>query len=442
MRDDYYCSLIAYSPITHSLAVGLHSDVYSWNEFAGAQPFEPWSSSHVTSLAFSSADGLNNILAIGRIDGSLSLWNPGESSPRIDRAHAAGIACISWRPRTTEKHIDPKKGIHTPWFSEEVLVGDEMGNVRLYSVEWNTNEVGNASAPTRNAKIILLRQISVHIQQICGLAWSFDGEQFATGGNDNVAHLFDTKDVINLPNGNNDDKLLQGGERYRWPHGAAVKAMAFCPWQRSLLATGTNAPLSAAPFYILIISAGGGSNDRCIHFFHTFSGAPLATINVSAQVTSLLWSNSHREIAATFGYANPDHPVRIAVFSWPECRQVVAVPWQEDMRALYAISYPGGPAVSEGSLGHAQGDEEEQDEVEELLNAADAARTRGHVKPKKKKMVIEGCIVVAASDETVRFHEIWDETRHGVLGWRGMLGGSDILEGLEGIDSDGKELIR
>src|SRR5690554_1564406 len=112
----------------------------------------------------------------------------------------------------------------------------------------------------------------------------------------------------------------------------------------------TRPPICAAPFYILIIPAGGGSNDRCIHFFHTFSGAPLATINVSAQVTSLLWSNSHREIAATFGYANPDHPVRIAVFSWPECRQVVAVPWQEDMRALYAISYPGGPAVSEGSL--------------------------------------------------------------------------------------------
>lgn len=55
-----------------------------------------------------------------------------------------------------------------------------------------------------------------------------------------------------------------------WRHLAAVKAIAFCPWRPSLLATG------------------GGSNDKMIHFFHTTSGTTLATIAVSAQVTSLV----------------------------------------------------------------------------------------------------------------------------------------------------------
>lgn len=96
--------------------------------------------------------------------------------------------------------------------------------------------------------------------------------------------------------------------KHRWEHMAAVKAIAFCPWRDGLVATG------------------GGSHDKCIHFYHTTSGVALATIAVHAQVTSLIWSTTRREIAATFGYAQPDHPYRIAVFSWPECRQVAAIP--------------------------------------------------------------------------------------------------------------------
>lgn len=74
--------------------------------------------------------------------------------------------------------------------------------------------------------------------------------------------------------------------------------------------------------------------------------------------------------------------------------------------------------------------------MEDLLNAAGGGKRKG------RKCESEGCIVVAASDETVRFHEVWSESKRGVLRWRGVLGGSDILEGLEGIDSDGRELIR
>jgi len=301
------------------------------------------------------------------------------------------------------------------------------------------------------------------------------------------------------------------------------------------------------------LSIGGGSNDRCIHFYHTYSGACLATINVSAQVTSLLWSNSHREIAATFGYANPDHPVRIAVFSWPECKQVAAIPWGEDMRALYAVGYPGGPiedSITEETYDNVNGYISEEDSEEDWAglerqmlsrrtlsirnraalstnNSGDAgvtngvepprgraadtstlmdtaiptttaartntnsrSRSRGRTAPRvpeigpqpeprasegtrnsssaaqaaslrrrrtrsgrgtaapgtdRRKGLqrhSDGCIVVAASDETVRFHEVWSDCRKGVIGWRGVLGGSDILEGLEGIEKDGGETIR
>lgn len=167
----------------------------------------------------------------------------------------------------------------------------------------------------------------------------------------------------------------------------------------------------------------------------------------------MLWSVNHREIAATFGYANPDHPIRIAVFSWPECKQVVQIPWQEDMRALYAVAYPGGPNDSPSSfasdtattnasnMGRTESGNDDADILREEFGVI--GRNIGFPRwPGRNRPKSEGCIVVAASDETVRFHEVWSETRRGVLGWRGVLGGSDILEGLEGIEKDGGEMIR
>lgn len=303
----------------------------------------------------------------------------------------------------------------------------------------------------------LLARIKAHNQQICGLAWSPDGEQFATGGNDNLCCLFNVERVLRpevMDSGNAEQissvstallsnpwsfatqtspnttvasdiispttllatpspvvkTCLASSAVQRWCHLAAVKAIAFCPWRPHLLATG------------------GGSNDKMIHFFHTTSGSSLATIAVSAQVTSLAWNTSRREIAATFGYAQPDHAVRIAVFSWPDCRMIGSVKWDSDHRALFAVAYPGGPAGLP------------------LPNSAvNAAATTAGTDRERGKNVAgrEGCLIIASSDESVKFQEVWG-TGHGKttsgLG-PGMLGGSDIIEMGEGIDKEG-DIIR
>lgn len=301
---------------------------------------------------------------------------------------------------------------------EDLIVGDEIGNVSYYSIEWP--DPWDVARTGWYGAMTLLVRISIHSQQICGLAWSFDGANFATGGNDNLCCLFQASQILEFRNGDpevedevfvGDDgyrrtravarqgqvkTVLSDGAKHRWTHGAAVKAIAFCPWRGSLVATG------------------GGSNDKCIHFHHAVSGARLATISVAAQVTSLIWSTTRREIAATFGYAQPEHPYRIAVFSWPDCKQVAAIPWEGDHRALYAISYPGGPNESHRSS----------------EDASCLSRTAR-----------EGCIVIAASDESVKFHEVWSAGQKATVGGQGLLGGSEILEGLEGIDKEG-EIIR
>jgi hypothetical protein len=54
----------------------------------------------------------------------------------------------------------------------------------------------------------------------------------------------------------------------------------------------------------------------------------------------------------------------------------------------------------------------------------------------------EGCIIVASSDQTVKFHEVWTGRRKGTGSACGLLGGSDILEGMEGIEKSSSEVIR
>jgi hypothetical protein len=414
--------------------------VHLWSERSGVDTpdslnFVPPSTvldvRHVTSLDFSSKQGAQAILAVGRADGRITLWSPFDTEPRFDATQPKPVSCVSWRPTVVQRPSlrDRAMIVNT----EELLIGDEVGHIYFYSIEWPSE---NQSALFGwHGAMTLLARMSIHTQQICGLAWASDGELFASGGNDNNCFLFETKKVLRPNNGSGNVlaaldvregpdgesiytvtnrsgdvlHLQQTAARHKWTLNAAVKAMAFCPWQQGLLAVG------------------GGSNDRCIHFYHTRSGTCLATIDCAAQVTGLVWSQTRREIAATFGFAQPEHPYRIAVFTWPSCEQVVAVPWWDENRALCAVAYPGGPAHGPSA------DDEREDS---------RAGSEGGVW--LRRGVEEGCIVVAASDSAIRFHEIWSDKRGGggmgrliVGGTSGLLGGSDILEGLHGITRDG-----
>lgn len=327
LRDDYYCSLLAYSNTAKCLAVGLGTQVYTWSESRGVESPEslgPPFSGHVTSLSFSSTEGERSILAVGRSDGSITLWSPSEEGPRFSYTHRSSVACVCFSPRTFRRASLRHPGVKVQ--VEYLLVGDEAGHIYLYSVEWPTAEDVDIFAWP--GSMTILARLDLHSQQICGLAWSSDGQFFASGGNDNALCVFETRRVLQLENitaqhlimvrddftyyspAGQEDAIwiLPGQENHHYTLNAAVKALAFCPWQPSLLA------------------AGGGSNDRCIHFYHTISGSKLATIDCSSQVTSLVWSRTRREIAATFGFTQPDHPIRVAVFSWPACECIVRIP--------------------------------------------------------------------------------------------------------------------
>jgi hypothetical protein len=508
--------------------VGLCHQVYLWSEGHGVDypPFpDLHPSNYVTSLSFSSEDGERSILAVARRSGQLSLWSTFEKQPRFEISHPSPLTCVAFRPRTSRRPSE--RFMHVEVDAEEIVVGDDFGNIWYYSVEWSDQE--DQAKWKWNGSMTLLAKICAHTQQICGLVWSPDDKYLATGGNDNACLLFELAKIVPpqhlnypvstitppdspssfslgvfpyLPLGttrrrtflrrpvlpswlaapikppaaaallNHAGTLISGGgrtvlvpygrQRHRLMHSAAVKAIAFAPWQPSLLATG------------------GGTNDKAIHFYHTRSGACLASINVFAQVTSLIWSETRREIAATFGYAQPNHPFRIAVFAWPSCAQVAVIPWGpygttwdgpetpinnfDCGRALWAIRYPGEVPRSSGV--HSSSPDSQSSTASSSSSSTQSrspeqgARTRGGkagnrrsgarmVTPKEKEGGMwctrtkeEGCIIVASSDQTVKFHEVWTGRRASTTSTCGLFGGSEILEGLEGIEKSGGEVIR
>ncbi|KAE9572343.1 hypothetical protein CGMCC3_g11594 [Colletotrichum fructicola] len=96
LRDDYYCSVLAYSPTCGSLAVGLGSALYGWTEQFGAVPIDFFHhKGWVTSLSFSSVGGSKAILAIGRAGGQITLISLLESLPRMSLRQQTSVSCVS-----------------------------------------------------------------------------------------------------------------------------------------------------------------------------------------------------------------------------------------------------------------------------------------------------------------------------------------------------------
>ncbi|KAL9087892.1 MAG: hypothetical protein Q9165_006454 [Trypethelium subeluteriae] len=465
LRDDYYCSLLSYSHTVKCLAVGLGSQVYLWSESDGVNSPPGLNSNadhhaHVTSLSFSSAQGGQAVLAIGRANGRVTLWSPLDDEPRFDSDQPHPVSCVAFNnmPVKRPSARDPALLVN----HEELLVGDEVGHVYLYNIEWPSEQDRDLFGYP--GAMNLIARLAVHDQQICGLAWSASGHLFATGGNDNTCCLFEIRKILAshqpphstqktdsspgsappssppttppfdlhparrtvVPGHGAVLALRPGLQTHTFRLQAAIKALAFAPWSSSLLA------------------AGGGSNDRCIHFFETRSGATLARIDCAAQVTGLLWATTRREICASFGFAScPEHSVRLAVFRWPGCEQVVAVPWWDECRALCVVGYPGGPGVgmAEGGGGRKRkGNGKGRDE-----KGKGKGKGKGTGKGKGKEGDIwgkgtrsEGCVVVATSDASIKFHEVWCEPKSskkvGGRSRQGLLGGSKILESLHGVD--------
>ena len=92
----------------------------------------------------------------------------------------------------------------------------------------------------------------------------------------------------------------------------------------------------------------------------------VSSLDVDAQITTLIWSPTTNEILATFGYTAPGIKTKCAVYAYPSLQCLFAFEIADEIRALYAVVSPTG-----------------------------------------------GDICLAGSDECVRFYRIWETTKEG-----------------------------
>ncbi|KAL4253717.1 WD repeat CDC20/Fizzy family protein [Abortiporus biennis] len=284
--DDFYLNLISWSCL-NTLAVALVENTYIWRADTGdvVHLGEAPDGSYVSSLDFSN-DG--SFLGIGLGSGEVQLWDiETQTKLRTMVGHSSQIACLSWN-----KHI--------------LSSGCGDGSIWHHDVRVAQHKVG---------------ELLGHQGEVCGLKWRSDGELLASGGNDNVVNVWDGR-VGDVNSGSRSTA--------RWTkrnHTAAVKAIAWCPWQNSLLASG------------------GGTSDATVHIWNTTTGARLHSLSTPSQVTSIQWSPHRKEFLTTHGY--PTNAVMI--HSYPSMERVIEIRDAHDSRVLWSALSPAGDVVCTGA---------------------------------------------------------------------------------------------
>ena len=239
LMDDYYLNLLHWGR-NNCVAIALKQSVYMWN--ATDRTVQQLltlegEDDYVTSVQWS-ADNENTI-AVGTSNNSIQIWDA----------------------------------------TQEKMIREIYGhNARVSSLAWNGSIVSSGSRDTtiRNNDVRIQRSLQSlyvgHTQEVCGLAWSHDGQTLASGGNDNLLCLWDNtfSENSNAPSSfaATSPESNRYSPRYKLEqHTAAVKAVSWCPFQRHVLASG------------------GGTVDRHLRIWNSSNGTILKSVDTGSQVS-------------------------------------------------------------------------------------------------------------------------------------------------------------
>ncbi|KAG8852486.1 ubiquitin-protein transferase activating protein [Tulasnella sp. 330] len=280
--DDFYLNLLAWSCANH-LAVALCDSTYIWNAESGTVDLlgNAPEGSYVSAVDFTT-DG--TFLGVANGNGVVEVWDMETSTKlRSMAGHQAQVASLSWN-----QHI--------------LSSGCADGSIWLHDVRVAQHKV---------------MELIGHEGEVCGLEWRADGELLASGGNDNVLNVWDGRTGSSGEGWNGRPKFTKNN------HTAAVKAIAWCPWQNNLLATG------------------GGTGDAQVHFWSTTTGARMNTFQTPTQISSVQFSPHSREFLTTHGAPCNS----LMLHAYPSMSKVAEITDAHDARVLGSAVSPGGDTV-------------------------------------------------------------------------------------------------
>jgi cell division cycle 20-like protein 1, cofactor of APC complex len=314
--------------------------------------------------------GSGDILAVG-LGHSVYLWNRATGQVnQLCQLEGDTVTSVSWIQRGSHLAIGTTKGLLLIYdtVAERRLRTMTGHSARISSLAWNAHILSTGSRDRtilhRDVRLPAqyLRRLTGHKQEVCGLKWNPDTEQLASGGNDNKIFVWDKME----------ERWLHRWGEQEGGHKAAVKAIAWSPHQRGLLASG------------------GGTADRCIKFWNTIGHAQnSSTLNTTitgrptesaslglgltgsspivepfsptqaqqtsnphlirshdtgSQVCNLLFSTLTSELVSTHGYSQ--HAINI--WKYPSMNQVVSLTGHT-FRVLYLSMSPDGAVIVTGA---------------------------------------------------------------------------------------------
>ena len=262
----------------------------------------------------------NNVLAVG-LGSCVYLWSACTSrvTTLCDLGQTDQVCSVSWSQRGTYLAVGTNQGQVQIWDCQNgrrqtVLAGHAT---RVGTLAWNSNTLASGS---RDRQILLrdLRDptnptcLQAHRSEVCGLKWSYDDRELASGGNDNQLFIWN---------------MHSTQPRHRFSeHTAAVKAIAWSPHTHGLLASG------------------GGTADKCIRFWNTATNSALHSIDTGSQVCNLVWSRNVNELASTHGFSQN----QIIVWRYPSMSKLATLTGHQ-FRVLYLAISPDGQTIVTGA---------------------------------------------------------------------------------------------
>lgn len=267
------------------VTVALGSTVYLWNAVTGNIEvlFENESGEHACALAWIQE---GNILAVGTNAGTVELWDVHQMKRlRVMDGHISRVGSLAWN-------------------SYVVSSGSRDGSIISHDVRQREHTINTLNG---------------HSQEVCGLKWSTDARYLASGGNDNLVNIWPAV---------SGGAHAQNSPVYAFnQHQAAVRALAWCPWQQNILASG------------------GGTADRCIKFWNVSNGTCLNSVDTKSQVCSLLFSKNHKELISAHGFANN----QLTIWKYPSMIKQIDLTGHTARVLQLAMSPDGKTVMSAGA---------------------------------------------------------------------------------------------
>ena len=303
--DDFYLNLLDWGK-ENIIAVALSDELYLWNDNnAKSSLLMTYESNNTTS-----EDSFNNnitslswmqnglFLGIGLPDGNIQLWDINKKMKiREIEAHNNRVSCLSWNDNILSS-------------------GSKDRYIKNFDIRIKYPEIS---------------KIKKHKQEICSLKYSTEGDLLASGGNDNIAYIWDIRNLKNNifnflleKNGPNPYEIKPYSVNNL--HQAAVKAMNWCPWKRHVLATG------------------GGSKDKSIKIYSCDCNKLIRNINTGSQVCALVWNEKEKEIISSHGY----NKNQIIVWNYEKNKKICELKGHMN-RVLYLTKSPDERFICTGS---------------------------------------------------------------------------------------------